>query len=139
MNNLNKKFCTWKNVQWGERCFDSSEVQTVIAADVLYDISSLHPLLSAASQVLLANGYFILSHIPRADVRRNRNESHQEALERIVISSAKEFGLELAIKLPPIITPDIFGIYSTKFIPLLHHTFDDFKEVGAAILIFQKK
>lgn len=51
-----------------------SSYDTIIATDVLYDLSSLQPLLTTASELLKNGGHFILSHVPRASVPKSLDE-----------------------------------------------------------------
>ena len=164
---------------------------TVFATDVLYDLSSLVPLVNTASELLAEGGYFILSHVPRASVpksmsiekQNNTNNSHEtedddnacyavgssQQLEPIIIREASKVNLSIA-SFPPTyerFNPDITAIFEAHGnekqmilrptllsylwdeIPLQAHSSSSsvskknswrkMIEVGAAILVFQKK
>lgn len=82
----------------------SRDVHIVLATDVLYDLSSLRPLLATASRLLSngdnSSGYFLLSHVPRAHVT-----PEFELRNRAVLES----------------TPNTS---TTKHFPTLHHASD---------------
>ncbi|KAL7469272.1 hypothetical protein ACHAXS_009534 [Conticribra weissflogii] len=48
-----------------------SSYDTIFATDVLYDLSSLRPLLITASELQKTGGFFILSHVPRASAPKS--------------------------------------------------------------------
>jgi len=52
-----------------------SQYDTIVATDVLYDISSLKPLIQTAAHWIKPGGYFVLSHIPRASIHDNNGGS----------------------------------------------------------------
>ncbi len=69
---------------------------TIIATDVIYDLSALGPLLETTQMILKQGGYFILSHIPRASVDWDisRSASIGEALEMHIVDEAAKYGLK---------------------------------------------
>ena len=131
---------------------------TVLATDVLYDLSSLVPLLTSAFELLKEDGYFILSHVPRAYIDEDENDS-ETSLETIVIKQAFKVGLELAaypvekdigeeiiqsIKeqnntmiLRPSLLPHIFGDNTVSISE--KYSWKRMIDAGAAVFVFQKK
>jgi len=69
---------------------------TIIATDVIYDLSALGPLLETTQMILKQGGYFILSHIPRASVEWDISNSASigEALEMHIVEEAAKYGLK---------------------------------------------
>jgi len=53
---------------------------TIIATDVIYDISAIRPLLCTASRFIQPNGYFILAHVPRAYLPSKMNEKEPKSM-----------------------------------------------------------
>ena len=75
---------------------------TVFATDVLYDLASLVPLVTSASEMLKDDGYFILSHVPRASIDENDHETdYWQRLETTIIKEASRVGLVL-VSFPPL-------------------------------------
>ena len=136
----------------------------VFATDVLYDISSLAPLLVTASDLLVKNGYFILSHVPRASIDDDNNESRSEEvdpwkkLESIIIEKASNVDLVLATYPPTdenirskiiqqttneqrmILVPSLLPLIYGETTPLAKkHPWKKMTEVGAAVFVFHKK
>ena len=58
---------------------------TVIATDVIYDISTVKLLCQTASHILKDGGYFVLSHVPRASVDNTPDYSTKEVLENFIL------------------------------------------------------
>lgn len=147
--------CSVRKLSWG-RSLDNAEAQkegevlqgcrgsikscsfdTVIATDVLYDISSLTPLLTTASKKLRSKGYMILSHVPRATLRDDRAVSSSEELEEYITKEAVSFRLRRVLAVRP---DDILRLGSAidPSYPLNGVSLEDMKDAGAAILVFQK-
>lgn len=124
---------------WGDECLDYPNIaETVIAADVLYDLSSLTPLLISVSRVLQINGYFVLSHVPRVDVERCPLESHKETLERLITSTARKYGLQPPSEVPHLIIAENLRTISNRLTPLLNYSLNDYEDTGATVLIFKR-
>ncbi|KAL7526604.1 hypothetical protein ACHAWF_001845 [Thalassiosira exigua] len=98
---------------FGRHCEDAptqtnylpARYDVVFATDVLYDLSSLVPLVTTASELLEEGGYFILSHVPRASIDDHdqgtlESNDFWQRLESIIINEASKTGLVLA-QLPP--------------------------------------
>jgi 2-polyprenyl-3-methyl-5-hydroxy-6-metoxy-1,4-benzoquinol methylase len=72
---------------------------SVIATDVLYDISSLAPLMQTASKLVKVGGYFILSHVPRASVEADNGDggsaavARADVLESLIVEEGTKHGL----------------------------------------------
>ena len=132
---------------------------TVLATDVLYDLSSLVPLLTSAFELLKEDGYFILSHVPRAYMDEDENDS-ETTLETIIIKEAFKVGLDLAaypceekdigeeiiqsIKeqnntmiLRPSLLPHIFGDNTVSISE--KYSWKRMIDAGTAVFVFQKK
>ena len=154
-----------EKLEWGkdttmlDRASLPTTYHTVLATDVLYDLSSLVPLLTSAFELLKEDGYFILSHVPRAYIDEDENDS-ETTLETIVIKQAFKVGLELAaypcgekdideeiiqstkeqnntMILRPSLLPHIFGDNTVSISE--NHSWKRMIDSGAAIFVFQKK
>ena len=90
----------------------SCHYDTTIATDVIYDVSSIVPLMCTAFRYTKTNGYFILSHVPRAyyeidlnvpNTRKNTQvekldndlAQHLSPLELFILEKAQKYGFEL--------------------------------------------
>lgn len=91
-DNIRYEVC---NLEWGnERIASKMNPQdTVIATDVIYDISAVKLLCQTASHLLKNGGYFILSHVPRASVDNAPDYSTKEVLENFIIEEAARHSL----------------------------------------------
>lgn len=92
------------SLDWGVKALEGDLVpsmctiqmqDTIIATDVIYDLSSLVPLLQTASQYLKVGGYFVLSHIPRASIsidggRELTGDAIKVALENRILEEASK-------------------------------------------------
>jgi hypothetical protein len=127
-------------VTWGEPLPDTIKNQhfdTVLAADVLYDIGLLPLLLQTARQCLNSDhlGHFILAHVPRACY--NSKNPPVADLEKFIIRKANDFGFELEQKL----RPSAFSQNEKKFPKdaLNDISLQEMDEIGAAIMVFKFK
>ena len=69
---------------------------TVLAADCVYDIKMIPPLIESAATILTVGGTFILSHVPRFCLpRRDDTASHGEEALDISISATRDPHLNL--------------------------------------------
>ena len=155
-----------EKLEWGkdtttmlDRASLPTTYHTVLATDVLYDLSSLVPLLTSAFELLKEDGYFILSHVPRAYIDEDENDS-ETTLETIIIKEAFKVGLDLAaypcegkdigieiiqsIKeqnntmiLRPSLLPHIFGDNTLSISE--KHSWKRMIDAGGAVFVFQKK
>ena len=157
-----------EKLEWGkdtttilDRANLPTTYRTVLATDVLYDLSSLVPLMTTASELLKEDGYFMLSHVPRAYIDEDENDS-EETLESIIIKEAFKVGFDLAsypnvkekdigvdiivqstkeqsntMILRPSLLPHIFGDNTVSVSE--KHSWKRMIEAGAAIFVFQKK
>ncbi|CAJ1932818.1 unnamed protein product [Cylindrotheca closterium] len=88
-----------------------STMDIVLAADVIYDISMIPPLLQTAAWLIKPNGSLVVSHVPRFCLPKDENEqedeiqtnssSPQQALEAHIIEQAGLVGLELTKTIRP--------------------------------------
>ena len=125
-----------------------SSYDTLIATDVLYDLASLKPLLQSTIHLLKPEGYFVLSHVPRASVGYDSPIADTEILENIITKEAEQHGLSIiTTTIDESLTPII--IRPSDIIQLLRQTknrnncnslkkMKEMDEVGASIMIFQK-
>jgi hypothetical protein len=74
-----------------DRYYEEDSYDTVIATDVIYDLSSVPILFETASYLLKETGYFVLSHVPRASINCESN-SIREALEKRILREATNHG-----------------------------------------------
>lgn len=74
---------------------EESSQDTIIATDVLYDLSALKPLMETASLLLKTGGHFVLSHIPRASVEDCELKDITQALEQEIRREASKHNLVL--------------------------------------------
>ena len=129
-----------QQLEWGSSLPDGIEGEsfdTVIATDVLYDISSLAPLMHAASKLVKADGYFILSHVPRASIDAGDESTavaSADVLETLIVAEAEKQGLCFETPLRPSELSSIWDGKSqnkTSFVAM--------DSVGSAVLIFRKQ
>jgi len=155
-----------EKLEWGkdtttmlDRASLPTTYHTVLATDVLYDLSSLVPLLTSAFELLREDGYFILSHVPRAYIDEDENDS-ETTLETIIIKEAFKVGLDLAaypcegkdigieiiqsineqnntMILRPSLLPHIFGDNTVSISE--KHSWKRMIDAGTAVFVFQKK
>lgn len=132
-----------QQLEWGSSLPDGIEDEsfdTVIATDVLYDISSLATLMHAASQLVKVGGYFILSHVPRASVEADDEATESTAvasadiLENLIVMEAEKQGLCTESFLRP---SELSCIWDGK--SLNKASFAAMDSVGSAVLVFRKQ
>ena len=131
-----------QQLEWGSQLKEGAHpgsYDTVIATDVLYDISSLEPLMRTASELLRIGGYFILSHIPRASVDGEEETgsvavARAEVLESLIVAEGSKHGLYLDSCFRP---SELSLIWNG--ISLNETSFSDMDEIGAAVLSFCKQ
>ena len=113
-----------EELSWGKRLTAHKDFDTVLATDVLYDISSWKPLLRTVYQSLRSNGLFLLSHIPRAALPEDTKTT---TLEEYLVSHAESSGFSLLSKLYP------------RDLSSCCDNWEDMQEAGAAIFAFEKR
>lgn len=103
----------------------------VLATDILYDISSLEPMLLTIASTLKRSGYFVMSHVPRACLPGEEKVASAEKLELFIVDNAQKYNLELKriVRLE-----DLCNSIHDK--ALNDVSFQQMKEAGAAILVF---
>jgi cyclopropane fatty-acyl-phospholipid synthase-like methyltransferase len=115
-----------QHLSWGdcadvEECFD-----TIIATDVIYDVSAIRPLFSTVKRYLAPFGYFILSHVPRASLSDDSCKiAPQDKMEKFIEREANSHGLNLNEVVRP------------ENIAFSHQEITRMKEAGAAIMVFR--
>lgn len=105
---------------------------TVMATDVLYDIASLEPLLKTTKSCLKKQGYFTLSHVPRASLEEEVSTT-DERLEAHITKVAASHGLAYCAAIRP---RDLARIFNGT--ALNSFSFEEMENIGAAILVYQK-
>lgn len=115
---------------------------TVIATDVLYDLSALQPLFETASLMVNPGGIFILAHVPRAsidcDLKDICTSLESKILEQSRLHNFKVLGHENGI-------PVEVGDYALrpKWLKELSNDLPDFVDlgeldaIGASIMMFK--
>ncbi len=141
-------------------CLSRCSQDTIIATDVIYDLSALVPLLETTQIMLKRGGYFILSHIPRASVKWDipSSVSIGEALETHIVSQAANYDLkpiladalyddmnmawcrDLTPRQDYAIRPrDLANIWKEgKLMSSTEFTYEEIDSVGGSIIIFVK-
>mmetsp|Transcript_12515 Transcript_12515/g.23494 ORF Transcript_12515/g.23494 Transcript_12515/m.23494 type:complete len:391 (+) Transcript_12515:137-1309(+) len=93
-------------LEWGKEHFENvtttstlmieqASQDTIVATDVIYDLSALKPLMETTSILLKKGGYFVLSHIPRASIEDCELKDIIQALEHEIQSEASKHNLML--------------------------------------------
>jgi hypothetical protein len=67
----------------------ASSQNTVVATDVIYDLSALKPLMETAYFLLMNGGFFVLSHVPRASIDCELKDIGNAIEQRILDEAAK--------------------------------------------------
>ena len=65
----------------------ASSQDTVVATDVIYDLSALQPLFETASILVKIGGFFVLSHVPRACIECDWKDI-RDSLEHEILNEA---------------------------------------------------
>jgi len=128
-HNLDPSDTRWSiaKLDWGkESNILCGKVDTILAADVLYDIVALDAILMSVCQYLSPNGHFVLSHVPRASLPGHGKVATSEQLEDYIVGHAMSLGLALK----QLIRPSDLTCIRNKAI-------QEMQEAGAAILLFQ--
>lgn len=124
-----------RKLSWGDTLPSSSSedsdaetlFDTVVAADVLYDLNMWKPILQTASRSLnrqqQPHGSLILSHVPRAAIPE---EERGRSIEDIVLKQAESFGFELVSTISP---KDLSSMTEEEQ--------QDAQDTGAAIFIWK--
>ena len=147
LNVKDKRRYNIQQLTWGAELPDGMHPEsydTVIATDVLYDISSLSPLMQTASRLLKRDGYFILSHIPRASVQGSDGEggsavASAEVLTAVMVGEASKYWLclEDSSGLGTIKPKELSLLWDGR--ALNEAAFADMDDVGSAIMVFRKQ
>jgi predicted nicotinamide N-methyase len=139
---------TWGCGEEEEGSRPSMVFDTVLATDVLYDISKLKPLLQSAYSALSSSSettttsrlIFVLSHVPRACY--NKEHPPVEDLDKYIAEMANECGFSLQRVYRPCEVEEE-GKTSPQTEPTTSVLKDslslkEMEEIGASIFIFQK-
>lgn len=89
----------------GEESLREASFHIILATDVVYDISMIHPLLQTASRLLKVGGHILLSHVPRFCLPRDENDTKktnpQHDLEKHILEQMNLVGLQLVEMIRP--------------------------------------
>jgi predicted nicotinamide N-methyase len=116
-----------KKLCWGDTLNDNVDTRfdTVIAADVLYDLNMWQPLLETASGSLNQDGILILSHVPRAAIPPQEAKKGR-SIEDIILHQATSFGFDLISTVHPRDIPS-----------MAKEEREDMQEIGATIFVWK--
>jgi predicted nicotinamide N-methyase len=142
-SNLGEYQYQLEDVGWGTPLpvnVSPNSFDVVVAADVLYDIGCLSPLLTTAKECLKEGGHFVVSHVPRACF--NTDHPPVESLEEYIVLQAKGYGFQLeSILRPNDIAASTSAVHqeaaSMKNV-LNNVSLHEMQEVGAAVLVFRR-
>jgi predicted TPR repeat methyltransferase len=157
LNDLEETQYSRHVLSWGEEPYPVSNVDTILATDVLYDMVMIPPLMETAATLLKDDGYALLSHIPRFCLPKREQEEDEhfnyivreeessfqayQELEVHILDQAKQVGLVLVetIRLHQVLKT----LPSTKQEALLssppHLSLELLEEMHAVLFVFQKK
>lgn len=71
-------------------------LDTVVATDVIYDVSAIPLLMTTAQGLLKTGGVFVLAHVPRASIECDLSKI-RETLEELICSQARQKGFETCL------------------------------------------
>jgi predicted nicotinamide N-methyase len=127
-NNVEVTRLCWGDTLASIRDQDTASVfDTVIAADVLYDLKMWKPILQTASMSLSpVLGHFLLSHVPRAAIPED-DARMGDSIEDIILHQASLYGFD-----------HICTIRPSDLSCLMKEEQEDMQEKGAAIFIWKK-
>lgn len=125
-------------LEWGNSLHgndaNNNKFDTVFATDVLYDTSSLKPLLCTVRASLKPGGFFLMAHVPRASLPGEAMVGAAEKLESFITTETRSYSLELdRIIRPRDLCNDAYE-ESLNSISL-----QEMQDAGAAILVFQAR
>jgi SAM-dependent methyltransferase len=143
-------------LSWGQEPYPVSNVDTILATDVLYDMVMIPPLMKTAATLLKHDGYALLSHVPRFCLPKREQEQEEDEncivrdkesfqayrdLEVHILDQAKQVGLVLVdtIRLHQVLKT----LPSTKQEASLssppHLSLEQLEDMHAVLFVFQKK
>ena len=137
-----------ENLGWGTKETVKSHSEkihsfdTVIATDVIYDLSALQPLFETASLMVNPGGIFILAHVPRASIDCDLKEICP-SLERKILEQSRLHNFKVLVHENGI--PVEVGDYALrpKWLEEFSNDLPDFVDlseldaIGASIMIFK--
>lgn len=131
LSSIDKRYSI-AHLEWGDS-LGVEKFDTVLATDVVYDISSLDPMLYTVSKVLSTNGCFVLAHVPRASLPGEARVGTAEDLECYILRQVHKYSLELKMVIR---SRDICDIDNDT--ALNNISFREMEDGGCAILVFEK-
>ena len=132
----------------------------IIATDVVYDLGAIKPLIETSSLYLKKDGYFVLSHIPRASIDcKLGSSSIRDEIESFIVQEANRHGFvhvdfgfvdngyrerynvdyDDATGKDFCIRPSHLMKLQRDIITSDEVDFSDMESIGAGVMLFQKK
>jgi len=142
-----------RRLEWGSASGDNEDLagsqDTVLATDVIYDISAIPILFETAASLLKpgggCDGRFVLSHVPRADIDCDRPSQINEALETLILEEAAKNGFELDSGPGSLIDENDYAIRPGTLMKIFgdapmtdDYDYEEFETAGASVMIFAK-
>lgn len=121
-------------LDWGNVIDNDSNFDTVLATDVLYDVSSLSPILKTASTSLRPNGHLVMAHVPRVCLPGKVKIGTTAAVEDYIFTEANHHSLKLC----KVVRPSDLCEVLLEGTTMNFMSFSEMEDVGAAILVFEK-
>jgi predicted nicotinamide N-methyase len=107
---------------------------TIIATDVLYDVSSLGLILNTVYNLARDNAYFVLALVPRLSLHDSRLISTTDEIEEWVEMEAKAFNMHRMWTIRPM---DIFQLMRNTLPSKQTENLREMESIGACIIIFK--
>ena len=127
------KRCAVAPLEWGTDEVTGSFFDVVLATDVLYDISSVEPMLRTVKSTLRPEGHFVLAHVPRACLPGEGKVGTAKGLEDYISREANKHGLEVSMVVRP---SDLCNDLQESSLNTV--SFAMLEDAGAAILVFKR-
>ena len=121
-------------LDWGNVIDGDSNFDTILATDVLYDVSFLSPMLKTASTSLRPNGHLVMAHVPRVCLPGKAKIGSTSEVEEYISTEANNHSLKLCKVIRP---SDLCEVLEAETMNCM--SFSEMEDAGAAILLFEKK
>jgi predicted nicotinamide N-methyase len=119
-------------LDWKDSSSNSQETfDTIIGTDVIYDVGVVTSLLSTVEKYLERDGFFVLSHIPRASLPGESKIASTEEMEKYICVEARKYSLRLRETVRPIDLSKTPKEYLKDI--------SSMQEAGAALLLFVRE
>jgi predicted nicotinamide N-methyase len=133
LGSVEKKNVEIRQLCWGDTLTSTNHqdaafaFDTVIAADVLYDLDMWKPILQTASASLApARGHLLLSHVPRAAIPKD-DARMGRSIEDIILHQATLYGFHHVTTIRP-----------CDLSSMMQEEREDMQEKGAAIFVWRR-